>query len=108
MTTNSASPTTRIRRYWIADPFPWAFLLFLRRGLSKLKSAHLGWMFKAKKLYLGPGCKVSGSRFIRFGVNVYAQGHLWLEAISAYKDQVFQPSIDIGDDVSISERVHIS
>jgi lipopolysaccharide O-acetyltransferase len=97
-----------IRRHLVADPFPWALWLLARRSVSKLKSACLGWLFGARGLYLGPGCSVMGSRFIRFGANLYAHRHLWLEALPSYKDQHFQPSIEIGDDVSISERVHIS
>ena len=104
----SSQPIGRIKRSLIADPIPWAFWLLIRRTLSKAKSIYLGWLFHAEGLYLGPGSKVSGSRFIRFGVNVYARGYLWLEALPVYRDQRFQPLIVIGDDVSISERVHIS
>jgi len=104
----NTSSSTRLTRSFAADPFPWALWLLMRRAASKLKSAYLGRLFGAHGLYLGPGCKVVGSRFIHFGANIYAQGHLWLEAVSAYKDQRFQPTLEIGDHVSISERVHIS
>lgn len=92
----------------IADPFPWALWLLVRRLASKLKSLYLGWLFHAPGLYLGPGCKVSGSRFIRFGANVYAEGSLWLIAVPGYRQQRFTPSIEIGNRVSFSERVHIT
>lgn len=97
-----------IRRRLLADPLPWAVWLMLRRALSKFKSSCLGWLFGARGLYLGPACRVSGSRFIHFGVDVYAQGHLWLEALPFYQEQRFHPSIGIGDQVSFSERVHVS
>jgi acetyltransferase-like isoleucine patch superfamily enzyme len=97
-----------IRRRLLADPLPWALWLIVRRTASKVKSAWLGWIFGARRLYLGPGCRVSGSRFIHFGADVYAQGHLWLEAVSSYNGQRFHPSILIGDHVSFSERVHLS
>lgn len=97
-----------MNKHLLADPIPWALWRMIRRTGSKLKSAYLGWLFRAPGLYLGPGCNVIGSRFIRFNANVYAQGHLWLEALSVYKEQRFQPSIEIGEDVSISERVHIT
>ena len=98
----------RVNRFLIADPLPWAVWLLIRRSFSKIKSAYLGWLFRARGLYLGPGCKVSGSRFIRFGANIYAQGNLSLHAVSSYGNQRFQPVIEIGDAVSFSERVHIS
>ena len=97
-----------IRRHLLADPLPWALWLLLRRAASGAKSAFLGWFFGARRLYLGPGCTVTGSRFIRFGSGLYAHGHLWLEALPFYKNQRFHPSIEIADEVSISERVHIS
>ena len=98
----------RIRRLLIADPLPWALWLLFRRAVSKARSACLGWLFHAPGLYLGPGSKVSGSKFIRFGKGIYAQGHLWLEALPFYREQHFRPRIEIGDGVSLSERVHIS
>lgn len=97
-----------IHRHLLADPLPWALWLLLRRAASKAKSAYLGLLFGARDMYLGPGCNVIGSRFIRFGANFYAHGHLWLEALPSYREQRFHPHIEIGDHVSISERVHIT
>ena len=101
-------PPSRLARYFLADPFPWAVWLLVRRACSVLKSTYLGRVFGGRGLYLGPGCRVSGSRFIRFGADFYAHGHLWLEALTSYNGQRFQPRIEIGDEVSVSERVHIS
>jgi acetyltransferase-like isoleucine patch superfamily enzyme len=97
-----------IRRHLADDPVPWALCLMMRRAAHKLKSACLGPLFGARGLYLGPGSIVKGSRSIRFGANLYANGHLWLEAVRMYNLMRFQPVIEIGDDVSISERVHIT
>lgn len=106
---NENSPSQgSIQRHLAADPLPWALWLILRRAASKIKSSCLGRLFGARGLYLGPGCRIIGSRFIRFGANFYVQGDLWLETVSTYRDQRFHPFIEIGDDVSISERVHIS
>jgi lipopolysaccharide O-acetyltransferase len=76
--------------------------------IAKAKSSYCGFAFGARGLYLGPGCKVKGTRFISFGNNFFAHGNLWLEALVFYKGQQFVPSVQIGNDVSISERVHIS
>jgi acetyltransferase-like isoleucine patch superfamily enzyme len=101
-------PIGRLKKHLIADPFPWAIWLLFNRALSKLRSAYLGWLFRAPRLHLGPGCRINGTRFIRFGSNLYIHGNLWLHAITTYNDQRFRPLIEIGDQVSISERVHIT
>lgn len=98
----------QLTRRFLADPLPWALWLMMRRTASRLKSAYLGWLFGARRLYLGPGCRISGSRFMQFGSNLHAQGNLWMQAISAYNHQKFEPRITIGNHVSFSERVHIT
>jgi acetyltransferase-like isoleucine patch superfamily enzyme len=78
------------------------------RIFSKMKSRYIGWLFQARGLYLGPGCTIKGSKRITFGRDIYVQGHLWMEAVTYYRGQVFEPRIQIGDEVSLSEGVHIS
>lgn len=91
-----------------SDPPLWAAWLLLGRAIHKVKSFVIGSLLGAPGLYLGPGCVIKGSRFIRFGSRVYAQGHLWIEAVTAYQEQRFSPRIEIGDAVAFSEGVHIS
>ena len=91
-----------------SDPFPWAVWLLACRAIHKLKSRTLAILFRAPGLYLGPRCLVRGSKFIRFGSGVYATSNLWLEAVTAYRDQRFTPNITLGDRVSFSDGVHIS
>jgi lipopolysaccharide O-acetyltransferase len=98
----------RLSELLVADPPLWAAWVLLGRLGSKAKSAIAGRLLRAPGLYLGPGCVIRGSRFIRFGRRVYAHGHLWLEAVSEYRGQRFSPRIEIGDGVSFSEGVHIS
>jgi acetyltransferase-like isoleucine patch superfamily enzyme len=101
-------PTGRLKQHLHADPLLWTLWLSIRRTFTKIKSACLGLLFGAARLYLGPGCRIHGARFVRFGSNLYAQGHLWMEAINTYNDQHFLPDIEIGHHVSFSERVHIT
>jgi acetyltransferase-like isoleucine patch superfamily enzyme len=91
-----------------ADPLLWALWLLLSRLVHKLKSALLARLFHAPGLYLGPRCLVRGSKFIQFGSGVYATSNLWLEAVTVYRDQRFNPNISIGDGASFSDGVHIS
>jgi acetyltransferase-like isoleucine patch superfamily enzyme len=91
-----------------SDPLPWALWLLACRAIHKIKSYGLAILFRAPGLYLGPRCLVRGSKFIKFGSGVYATSNLWLEAVTAYRDQRFTPSIAIGDGASFSDGVHIS
>jgi acetyltransferase-like isoleucine patch superfamily enzyme len=95
-------------RLFSADPFPWAGWLLLRGISTKLKSRYIGWLFQAPGLHLGPGSIVRGVKHVHFGSNIYVHGHLWLEAVTRYRDQCFAPRIEIGDEVAFSEGVHIS
>jgi len=102
------NPPGRLRHLLIADRPIWAAWILLGRVISKVKSSFAAYLLRAPGLHLGPGCVVRGSNFIRFGSNVYAHGHLWVEAVSDYRGQRFSPHIEIADEVSFSEGVHIS
>jgi acetyltransferase-like isoleucine patch superfamily enzyme len=91
-----------------SDPLPWALWLLASRMVHKAKSLCLARLFRAPGIYLGPRCLVRGSKFMQFGRGVYATSNLWLEAVTAYRDQKFSPHIAIGDSVSFSDGVHIS
>jgi acetyltransferase-like isoleucine patch superfamily enzyme len=91
-----------------SDPLPWALWLLASRMVHKLKSLGLAILFRAPGIYLGPRCLVRGSKFMQFGRGVYATSNLWLEAVTAYREQRFNPKIAIGDGVSFSDGVHIS
>jgi acetyltransferase-like isoleucine patch superfamily enzyme len=90
------------------DPLPWAVYLLAARVICKIKSRVLASLLRAPGLYLGPSSIICGSKYIHFGKRFYVHGHLWMEAITAYRGQVFSPLISIGDDVSLSENVHIA
>src|SRR5271168_4776246 len=97
-----------IDRLLLSETPLWAGWTALGRVVSKVKSRCLAGLLHAPGLHLGPGCVVRGSKFINFGRNLYVHGHLWMEAIEVYRTQRFNPRIEIGDDVSFSEGVHIS
>ena len=95
-------------RLWISESLPWAAWLVAEQLLLRARDIFFRWLFKAPGLHLGWGCILRGTKFIHFGRNVYAHGHLWLEAIVAHREQRFTPCVEIGDGVSFSEGVHIS
>jgi len=52
--------------------------------------------------------RIRGASHISIGKNFHAGRGLWLEAVTGYLGDQFEPVIEIGDDVYLSEYVHIS
>jgi acetyltransferase-like isoleucine patch superfamily enzyme len=80
----------------------------MARALRICRNKLLGVLFRAPGIDLGEGYKIKGSRHIRFGRKFSAGRYLWLEAVVQYRDQRFNPLIELGDGVSLSENVHVS
>jgi acetyltransferase-like isoleucine patch superfamily enzyme len=97
-----------ISRRFEGNPAGIALLLIARRSWSGLTSSIMAFLLRAPGLYLGPGCRIIGGRHISFGRGVYVERNLWLEAVTSYQSQHFDPQIIIGDHVCFSDGVHIS
>jgi acetyltransferase-like isoleucine patch superfamily enzyme len=91
-----------------ANPGLIAMLLVVSRLWMWTKSSLLAHSLEARAVHFGPGCRVLGGRHISFGMQVYAERNLWLEAVTSYRSQRFYPQISIGDYVCFSDGVHIS
>jgi acetyltransferase-like isoleucine patch superfamily enzyme len=97
-----------ISRRFEGNPAGIALLLIARRTWNGLTSSIMAFLLRAPGLYLGPGCRIIGGRHISFGRGVYVERNLWLEAVTSYQSQHFDPQIIIGDHVCFSDGVHIS
>ena len=97
-----------IVRLFRANPVGIALLLIAGRCRNRMTSSVMAFQLKAPGLHLGPGCRVIGGRNISFGRHIYAERNLWLEAVTSYQSQRFDPKIAIGDHVCFSNGVHIS
>jgi acetyltransferase-like isoleucine patch superfamily enzyme len=97
-----------ISRRFEGNPAGIALLLIARRSWNGLTSSIMAFLLRAPGLYLGPGCRIIGGRHISFGRGVYVERNLWLEAVTSYQSQHFDPQIIIGDHVCFSDGVHIS
>lgn len=97
-----------VRRLFRTNPSGIVLLLISKRSWRWTVSSVMAFLLQAPGLYLGPGCRVLGGRHISFGKGIYAERNLWLEAVTSYRSQQFQPQIAIGDHVSFSDGVHIS
>ncbi len=96
------------RDVFVSDPLLWVTWLMACRLVQKTKSLLLVILFNALELYLGPRTLVRGAKHISFGRGVCARSNLWLEAVTSYGEEAFDPVIEIGDGVSFSDGVHIS
>jgi lipopolysaccharide O-acetyltransferase len=77
----------------------------VRRVLvSRVYSRVLG----APSLDIGPGCRVKGLRYIKFGTGISMFRHAWIEAVYEYEGKHYSPQLIIGDGVTMSSNVHIS
>jgi lipopolysaccharide O-acetyltransferase len=91
-----------------ANPVCIAILLIGSRSLTRTRSFLIGLSLDAPGLRIGPGCRIIGGKKISFGKGVFAERNLWLEAVTSYQSQQFDPKIAIGDHVCFSDGVHIS
>ena len=85
-----------------------ALLIIAGRFWSAMVSSLMGFLLRAPGLHVGMGTRIIGGRHISFGRGVYAGRNLWLEAVTSYRSQEFDPRITIGDYVCFSDAVHIS
>lgn len=66
------------------------------------------YFFKGLKLdMIGAHCKLKGSG-LYMGKNICIGDFCWIESVDNYNEQSFSPIIKIGDDVVMSDFVHIS
>jgi len=61
----------------------------------------------AKFKAVGTNCKVRGEG-MSIGINVMIGDFSWIETIGSYAGQCFSPKLIIGDEVALSDFVHIS
>jgi len=63
---------------------------------------------KCQKLRLGAHPRISGLSNISIGRNFSSGNALWLEAVTYYRGKRYSPHISIGNNVSLSDAVHIA
>lgn len=97
-----------LSRLFKANRLAIAVLLSARHSWTALTSAVMRLLLRAPGLHLGPRSRIIGVRHISFGKNIYVERNLWLEAVTSYGSQQFDPRIAIGDYVCFSDSVHIS
>lgn len=91
-----------------ANPLSIALSMTASRPWAMVRNTLFGFSLNAPGLRLGSGCRIIGGKNISFGKGVFSGRDLWLEAVTAYGSQRFDPKVVIGDYVCFSNGVHIS
>jgi lipopolysaccharide O-acetyltransferase len=76
----------------------------LRRLRDSMTARRIG----APEFRAGRHPRLIGLGHMRIGRNFRAGDQLWLEAAIFYRDQRFTPELVLGDDISLSDSVHIA
>ncbi len=87
------------------------FLLGSRAAVAiprRLRDVWLRRALEAPGLRLGGRPRLLGLHHLRIGRNLNAGNDLWLEAVTAYAGETFDPLLRIGDDCNLSDGVHIA
>jgi lipopolysaccharide O-acetyltransferase len=84
-------------------------LLFLARVCRKACNFVYSFLaFGRTDINIDWSARIKGASCICFGQNFYAGRGLWLDAVTHYRDQKFEPKIIFGDNVSMQDYVHIA
>lgn len=85
-----------------------AFANIASRLRSGMRSRFSAIALRAPGIFIGGPSIIRGARSIKFGRDIHIGGSIWLEAVTQYREQRFNPQITIGDRASFSANVHIS
>ncbi len=86
------------------------FLFFIRLSylvFFGIRNRFLGLRLQAPKFRVGRSPKLAGLSNITIGRSFSAGDGLWIEAVTRYGDVFYTPRITIGDNVAVSDNVHI-
>ncbi len=83
-------------------------LRVIELNASFCRSAYYRVSLHVPRLVIGRHAKIRGARYIVFGKKFHAGHDLWLEAISAYEGQKYNPRMKLGDNITMMNSVHIA
>lgn len=75
--------------------------------INRIRWNHLKWR-RIGKSNVGKNFSIISPDRISIGDNFYAEDNLKIQAWTSYQDQIFDPIIDIGCNVTLMENCHIS
>ncbi|WP_413587444.1 acyltransferase [Bdellovibrio sp. HCB274] len=81
---------------------------FISRVKNSLRTRWWRFRLSNSSIVVSDCCRIENLTKIQFGVNVFVGRFAWIESVIEYQGQQFDPLIEIGDEVSMSEGVHIA
>jgi lipopolysaccharide O-acetyltransferase len=78
------------------------------RLASRIRSGIYSRCFRSHKFTIGERPYIRGIKYMHIGNNFRAGRHLWIEAIKEYAGVTYDPKIVIGENVGLSDDVHIA
>jgi lipopolysaccharide O-acetyltransferase len=90
--------------YGIVPGLFYIFSKIKEKIFCNLNARIMGW----KGAHIHSGSRIVNPKFIKMGKNFYSASPVWIEAVFRYKDQKFTPIIEIGNNFSCSDGLHIS
>lgn len=91
-----------------ASPFPLSMSHKTDMALSFLYTKLFEVAFSSRDSHVHHSCRFYGYQNLSIGNRFRARRGLWLEAVSLYFGQSFNPKLLISDDFSVSENTHIA
>ncbi len=95
------------KKYLSQDGFYLLFCRLLRHVTYGIRDWILSKKAKCPPLHLGESPKLIGLSNISFGHSFRSGKDLWLEAVIRFQGITYSPQIVIGDNVGVSDNVHI-
>jgi acetyltransferase-like isoleucine patch superfamily enzyme len=87
----------------------YVLMLELKERLaSRMRSGGYSNYFNSRQFHIGERPYIRGMKYIKVGDNFCAGRNLWIEAIREYAGVTHTPRIVIGDNVGLSDSVHIA
>lgn len=88
----------------------WATLLPRAAGSAKrrFRDGFIARKLQAPGFRIGRNPRLLGLKHMQIGHDFKAGDDLWLEAVTGFNGQTFEPKLTVGDNVNFSDRVHIT
>ena len=99
---------SRLTAYAAENGWPEALVRSASSVLRRLRDRSLARRLRAPNFRCGRQPRLLGLAHVRMGRNFSAGDHLWLEAVTHFAGQTFAPELVLGDDINVSDRVHIA
>ncbi|WP_100637705.1 acyltransferase [Marinomonas sp. ef1] len=87
--------------------FFFGFFLFFIKVFNKFRSSYWNWKLNNNTIYVSSNVRLDRCEYIEIGRGVYIGRFCWIEAVDSFYSSTYKPVLTIGNNVKMSEFVHI-